>query len=171
MGNLEQSRGRRRRRAVVPAAIAGAGIAVGSVAWACVPANDTQTKVQSCSPPAGSPKPCKTPIGQPKFPDATFVKGPSGSTLSAYVTGAGMQTGVPYDLLFASKTQLAAGNPCFSLASVVIGGPSVGNANGGISFTSGTIPANSPLGLGQICFADRSRAVSDSFPATFKVTL
>lgn len=158
-------------RVVAPVAVAVAGIAVGSVAWACVPDVDTQTYIASCSPPVNSPKPCKTPLGRPPFPDATFVKGPSGSTIQAYVTGDGMAKGVPHDLLFASKTQLEGGSQCVSSASVIIGGPTLGNANGGISATSGTIPSNSPLGLSAVCFSDKTQSFSTSQPATFKVTL
>lgn len=172
---MEPARGyARHRRLAVPAAIAAAAVGVGSAAWACVPSTpDKQTKISQCSAPSGSLKKCKTPIGAPTFPNATFVKGPSGSTLVAYVTGPGMGTSTArlYDLVFASKPQLDAGTPCASEASVELAGPVASVTGGGLPHTSGTIPANSPLGLGQVCFADVTRTQNSSIPASFKVTL
>jgi hypothetical protein len=163
--------GRRVRRAVVVTAVAAVGLA--SSAWACVPATpDKQTKVASCNPPPAATKPCKTPVGAPTFPNATFVKGPSGSTLSAYVNGPGLASGI-YDLVFATRPQLENGNSWGSATSAVIGGP-VMTTSGGISATTGTIPASSPLGLSQICFTTVNRpatSVATSTPAQFKVTI
>jgi hypothetical protein len=165
----------RRCRLVVSAGIAAAAVGIGSVAWACVPSIDKRTLIQSCTAPSSSGRLCKVPIGQPAFPEATFVKGPAGSNLLAYVEGDGMEMGVPYDLLFLGKPLVTAGNPCASSAATVIssGAPGpVGNTNGGINPTAGTIPANAPIGGGQICFADRvNRSVSSSEPATFKVVV
>lgn len=165
-----------RRMGAVSGVGAVAVVALASAAWACVPApQDKQTKVSSCTPPAAATKPCKTPVGAPAFPNATFVKGPSGSRVSAYVTGPGMSSTELYDLVFATKPQLESGMSCGSPSSVVIsGGPVLGSQNGGISSTSGTIPANSPLGLSQICFTNVNRpaaASNTSTPAQFKVTV
>ena len=165
------------QQAAVPALVVSAVVGLCSVASACVPVpNDAQTRVNSCSPPAGSTKPCKTPVGAAPFPNATFVKGPSGSFLSAYVNGPGMSMIMVYDLVFAGGPQLENGLPCRSSASTVIGGPVFGNQDGGVSSTAGTIPANSPLGLGQICFTSVNRpqantSTSSSTPAQFKVTI
>ena len=161
------------RGLAMPAVVAAGMVGLASAAWACVPAQqDKQTKIASCSIPPGSPKPCKTPVGAPPFPNATFVKGPSGSTVAAYVNGPGMGTNI-YDLVFVTKPQLENGTSCGSSASAVIGGP-ITTTNGSISSTTGTIPANSPLGLSQICFTNVNRpstAVNTSIPAQFKVTL
>jgi len=164
----------RRRGLVVTAVAAAAGVGLGSVAWACVPnADDTRTVVQTCTAPAGSSKVCKPMLNTPAFPNATAVKGPSGSRLTAYVPGPGMQPGVPYDLLFVSKTQLENGAACASDAATVIssGAGTIGTTDEAIGATQGQIPANSPLGAGQLCFASKLRSYSSSTPAVFKVNL
>lgn len=159
-----------RRRILVPAAAALAGVAFASAAWACVPASDRRTLIQNCAAPSGSPKVCKPMLGTPAFPNATSVKGPSRSILTAFVNS-GLD-GATYDLVFVNATQLANGTVCRN-GQVINNGstPAVSDFDGGVPPTAGTIPANSPLGRGQVCFSDTSRVVDNSDIATFKVTL
>lgn len=152
-------RGRRHRRAGVVAAASAAAVSVlvASAAWACAPGghtgHDGQTYFGSCGAPEGSTKACKPLLNTPAFPEATAIKGPPGSRFWAYVKGGPMLNNAPYDLMFASKTLLANGGNCHNDPSLVIGGPTIAN-NGGIPPTLGTIPANAPLGKGQVCFSD-----------------
>jgi len=157
------------RAVVVPAAIAAGVVGLASVAWACVPGTDVRTLVRSCAAPGGSASACKTPTGRPSFPNATVVQGPAGSSILAYVKGPGMRTGMPYDLVFIGKPLVANRTPCWSSATVISTSPAVGTTNDGINITAGKIPADAPLGGGQVCFTDTTRRLSSSDPAIFKV--
>lgn len=171
---LRKRQGGRRARVLIPAA-AGAVVVMASSAWACVPGahvTDRQTRIASCTPPPDATRPCKTPVGAPPFPEATFVKGPSGSSFVAYVYGPGMDWNV-YDLVFASQPQLQSGQACASAASAVLVKDVVATS-GGIPPTTGQIPPNAPLGLSQVCFTDVLRTQAEgaaSTPAQFKVTI
>lgn len=172
----EGVRSSHRRRIAVPAAIVGGALALGSAAWACTPSvRDEQTRFASCTPPAGATKPCKATLSSEQpFPNATFIKGPAGSRLTAY-TETGDNPGVAYDLVFVSSVQLNQGIACYH-APTRIGGPVTAESDGGRPLTTGTIPSNAPLGRGEVCFSDSaSRAANNyvastsSIPGSFKV--
>jgi hypothetical protein len=165
---------------VLAAAAAALAIGAASAAFACVPNHDNQTYYGSCQAPQGSTKVCKPMLNTPAFPTATAIKGPAGSRFWAYVTGGPMLDNTPYDLMFASSALLANGGDCHLDPAVVIGGPTIAK-NDGIPPTLGTIPANAPLGKGQVCFSDHPLhtnqtgtghlIASSSLPAIFKVVI
>lgn len=176
MNAFGESRSSRRRRVAVPAAIAAAGVAIGSAAWACTPSvRDDQTRIASCTPPAGATRGCQATLSSEQpFPNATWVKGPAGSRITAF-TNTGDNPGALYDLVFVSSFQISQGIACYH-SDTKIGGPVAAEQDGGRPNTAGTIPSNASLGRGEVCFSDSaSRAANNytastsSIPASFKV--
>ena len=164
---------RGRRRLLLSLSGVAVAVVTASSAWACAPTNrqPPQTTFDSCTPPPGATRECKARLGTPAFPFATSLKGPQGSTVIAWVPGS-MPPGVQFDLMFVSKPQMDAGVDCHNDPSTVIGGPVMSTVDGGISTTLGKIPANAPLGGGQVCFSERpTHLTKDSVPALFKVVI
>lgn len=172
MTAVKPGRTSNRHRLVVPVSVVAAGLSIASAAFACAPGpqpveNDTRTLIQSCTAPAASGKVCKAMLDTPPFPEATAVKGPGGSRLIAYVKS-GLASGV-YDMVFSDSAKVSSGAPCHVAPFTVLAGPLLSDYKGGISPIQGTIPANAPLGAGQVCFA--GRATAGSLPAKFKVVV
>ena len=167
------------RRVLTTVSIGAVGVVTASAAWACAPGGhlpgtgappgDRQTRLSSCTPPQGATRPCKPLLGTPTFPNATAVKGPAGSTVSAYVSG-GLDPGEPFTLRFLGKPQLDSGTSCHSDQSTAMSDPRISDLSGALSNTRGTIPPGAPLGGGQVCFASVARS-EGSIPATFKVVI
>ncbi len=167
------------RKILIPVSLAAVGLVTTSAAWACAPGGhlpgtgappgDRQTRISSCTPPQGATRLCKPLLGTPSFPNATAVKGPAGSTLSAYV-GGGLNPGEPYTLRFLGKPQLDSGISCHSGQSSAMSDPRMSDLGGAVSNTGGTIPVDAPLGGGQVCFANLAQS-DGSLPAKFKVVI
>ena len=161
MGALTAAVRGKRLRLSVPLGILGGGLTLASAAWACAPlvpipdGGEAKLTINSCTAPPGATSKCKPVYGTPRFPSATSVQGPAGSTLTASVFR-GLIPGMKYDLQFTTKPQRKSGIACYSHEALVIGGPAVADAGGAVSRVPGTIPANAPLGLGHVCFSDVS---------------
>jgi len=170
MNELKVSGRNRRRRVSVGFSIAAGGVALASAAWACSPEPPpSNTQLSSCSKPASSTTPCQPVLGTPAFPNANSVKGPAGSRVVAFTQGSSQdKAGQPFDLMFTSKPQIAAGVACGAAGSAKIAGPVSAGAftPWAIPSASGVVPTNAPLGGGQLCFTRSGTAGAPVNPGT-----
>lgn len=106
-----------RSRQLLTIVVGVATLATATPASASHIGRDGATRFSSCAPPSGSIRLCKPLLNTPPFPEATHIKGPSGSTIVAYAED-GSRPGSAWDLMFANSQDRAGGGLCPLVAEV-----------------------------------------------------